>query len=102
MNASLKIVTGHVYVVAWFLAMHDHINKHDWSHVILLWQAALTVTLHCRVGLNSKQLAVLSIQMSETQKERALDRGQLHGFLVQGADRCSGWRHHRAEAESAE
>ena len=71
MNASLKIVTGHVYVVAWFLAMHDHINKHDWSHVILLWQAALTVTLHCRVGLNSKQLAVLSIQMSETQKKNA-------------------------------
>ena len=57
-DRSLKLITGHVYVAAWYVAMYNALTQHDWSFVGSLWQAGLTVTLHCRVGLEDHQLAV--------------------------------------------
>ena len=60
-NETLKTVSGHVYVAAWYVAVYDALNAGRWKHRAMLWQAALTVTLHCRVGLDTTQLATLSI-----------------------------------------
>ena len=73
-NGELRVVTGHAYLAAWYVAMFRAIpvaSRGDTTLFGSLWQCALTVTLHCRVGLTEAELAVLSIALSETRKTQA-------------------------------
>ena len=65
---SLSIVSGHVYLYAWYLGMWHALQAGNMVAVASLWQAGLTVTIHLRAGLTATELAVLSIQQSEQRK----------------------------------
>jgi hypothetical protein len=67
-NRSSRVLTGHVYAQAWYLAMYRALDLGAYGHIGMLWQAALTVTLHGRVGLSMAEQAVLSIAQSEARK----------------------------------
>ncbi len=66
---SLRLVTGHVYVYAWFVAMYRALSDETDADVARLWQAALTVTLHARSGLSVAELAIWSNEAPWTTTE---------------------------------
>jgi hypothetical protein len=66
--SSLSIVSGHVYLYAWYLGMWKALHGGNLAAVASLWRAGLTVTIHLRAGLTVGELAVLSIQQSEQRK----------------------------------
>ena len=79
----LRVLTGHVYAAAWYLAMHRCLpaaSQGDIQWFAALWQCALTVTIHCRVGMNDAEQAALSISLSETRKLQA--RLQSDSFMA--------------------
>lgn len=65
---SLSIITGHVYLYAWFFGMWQALQAGNMAAVASLWRAGLTVTIHVRAGLTEVELAVLSILQSEQRK----------------------------------
>jgi hypothetical protein len=68
LKSCLHVLSGHVYIYGWYLAMHDALDAGSPQDVLALWQCCLTTTLHVRVGLTLTELAVLSIQQSEGRK----------------------------------
>ena len=64
----LKLVSGHVYVVAWYYAMSEALEAADVSAIAALWQCGLTVTYHVRKCATNAALAEFSIEESETRK----------------------------------
>ena len=70
----LTLVTGHVYLYAWYLGMMDALQSGWLPAVASLWRAGLTVTIRLRAGLSSTDLALLSIQHSAQ-----LQAQDLHG-----------------------
>ena len=67
---SLTLVTGHVYLYAWFLGVLRAFQSGNVEAVASLWQAALMVTIQLRAGLSTAELAVLSIQHREQRKDQ--------------------------------
>jgi hypothetical protein len=79
-KGSLRLLSGHLLVTAWYLAMFKALTSPappqggapadgEWgSLVVSLWQCCLTVTIHCRVGMSLQEQAVLSISLSETRR----------------------------------
>ena len=64
----MPVVTGHVYVFAWWYAMGMAFTMRDAKRAAALLQAGLTVSAHDRWGLTVEQQAVWSIQESERWK----------------------------------
>ena len=80
--SSLALLTGHVYVYAWYWAVFEAINTNNYGLIAALWQAGLSVTIHCRVGMNESERAVLSIAMSESRKASARLSDGFMGFAL--------------------
>ena len=59
------VVTGHLYLWAWYLGMYQAMRADDAPLVASLWQMALTTSVHLRHGLTEKKLAIWSIQSAE-------------------------------------
>ncbi len=79
--STLPVLSGHVYIYAWYWSMFKAINaEQDCTLLAALWQAGLTVTLHCRVGMSMNAQAILSIALSETRKAQA--RLQSDSFMA--------------------
>ena len=70
-NSSLKILTEHAQVWAWYYAMFQALQANDKPWILALWQAGLCVTLHVRVGRSLVDQAILSIQLSDSRKQVA-------------------------------
>ena len=70
-DSSLCLVSGHLHVAAWYLACFSAFEAADMGRLAALWQCALTVTMHLRAGMQERDLAVLSIQVSERAKTGA-------------------------------
>jgi hypothetical protein len=66
--SALPLVSGHVYVYAWWVAMFTALDEGKISQVAALWQCALTVTMSVRMGMSHADLAIFSIQQSELRK----------------------------------
>ena len=62
---NFDVVSGHVYVWAWYLSMHSAMVRRDAPLVVALWQMALTTSVHLRHGLTESQQAVWSISHAE-------------------------------------
>ena len=69
-DGTLDVLSGHAYIYGWYLAMHRSLEAgpSGLAHVAKLMEAALTITLHLRVGLATPALAALSISISELYK----------------------------------
>lgn len=67
----LAVLTEHRVLYAWYNAMYDAITTGNQERLSALWQAALTVTIHCRVGLPIDEQAVLSMQVSKQSRTEA-------------------------------
>jgi len=67
----LPLVSGHVYVYAWWVAMFKALDAGSMSDVAALWQCALIVTVTVRMGMSQADLAIFSIQQSELRKHVA-------------------------------
>ena len=80
--SSLALLTGHVYVYAWYWAVFGAINTNNYGLIAALWQAGLSVTIHCRVGMTESERAVLSIAMSESRKASARLSDGFMGFAL--------------------
>ena len=59
------VVTGHLYLWAWYLGMYQAMRADDATLVASLWQMALTTSVHLRHGLSESKLAIWSIQSAE-------------------------------------
>ena len=59
------VVTGHLYLWAWYLGMYQAMRAEDATLVASLWQMALTTSVHLRHGLSESKLAIWSIQSAE-------------------------------------
>ena len=60
-----EVVTGHLYLWAWYLGMYQAMQADDAPLIASLWQMALTTSVHLRHGLSEKKLAIWSIQSAE-------------------------------------
>jgi len=69
--SALPLVSGHVYVYAWWVAMFNALDEGNTNQVAALWQCALTVTMSVRMGMSHADLAIFSIQQSELRKNMA-------------------------------
>lgn len=67
-NMALPVVAGQVYIYGWYLALFRALQGKDIPRAAALWQAGLTTSVQLRAGLRTEQLAVWSIQSSETRK----------------------------------
>jgi hypothetical protein len=67
-NYSLNLLTGHVYVFAWWWAVYEAVRSQHLSWIASLWQAGLTVTIHLRGVLDVRSLVQLSCVQSEVHK----------------------------------
>ena len=63
---TMKLVTGHVAVWGWYLAMYEALDAGNTEFVAVLWQAALTVTIQAHIIKERSSLAVLSMSISNT------------------------------------
>ncbi len=68
-DGNLKLLSGHCYVYAWYLAMFRALDAENEQQVAVLWQASLTATFHCRHGLTLPELLLWSVQISESRKQ---------------------------------
>ncbi len=59
---TLRIVTGHAVIYAWYLAMCEALDSPRKEWVASLWQAALTMGLQGVIAKNPEALAVVSMQ----------------------------------------
>lgn len=69
MKQSLQLLTGHVFVFAWWYAVFEAVRQENLAWVVSLRQAGLTVTIHLRGVLDVTALAALSCAQSEAHKE---------------------------------
>ena len=69
---SLRVLTGHGMIQGWYMEMYDAIEHCDVERVVLLWQAALTVTLHGRVLPRPADRAQASLDESNVYKTKSL------------------------------
>jgi hypothetical protein len=67
-RSCLHVVSGHVYIYGWYLAMYEALDEGCAQDILSLWQCCLTTTIHVRIGLTVTELSVLSIQQSENRK----------------------------------
>ena len=65
---TLNVLCGHVYFYAWYWAMFKAMQANDMPLIESLWQAILTVTIHCRVSLSMSEKMLWSMQQSEKLK----------------------------------
>jgi hypothetical protein len=65
MLSCLHVLSGHIYIYSWYLAMYEALDA-GFLQDVSLWQCCLTATLHVRVGMSLTELAVLSIQQRDT------------------------------------
>jgi hypothetical protein len=65
LRSTLHVVSGHVYLYGWYLAMYEALDAGSTLDVLSLWRCCLTATLNVRVGMSRTDLAVFSIQQSE-------------------------------------
>ena len=63
--ATLPVVSGQIYVLAWFLGMYRALSLGDIPWVAALWQMGLTTSVQARHSLGAEGLALWSIQSSE-------------------------------------
>ena len=77
--ARKPLLTGHQWVLAWYLSCFKEIKRSHTSDVLRLLQCALTPTIQIRTGLSLAQQAVWSIQMSE-QKDQEV--ATVDSFIV--------------------
>ena len=62
---TLKLVTGHVILYAWYVAMCEALDvggKAGQEWVLALWQAALTASIHADIITDDSSLAVTSLK----------------------------------------
>ena len=67
-QGSLPAVSGHIYIFAWYLAMHNALLGNDLAGIAALWQCGLTVSTQVRVALSEEELTIWSLQSSEVRK----------------------------------
>jgi len=77
---SLELLTGHIWVWGWACGLAAAQLTADMTLVTALWEAALTVTLHLRVGMSLAEKAAATIADSELNKAR--DRLSSDSFLA--------------------
>jgi hypothetical protein len=65
MLSCLHVLSGHIYIYSWYLAMYEALDA-GFLQDVSLWQCCLTTTLHVCVGMSLTELAVLSIQQRDT------------------------------------
>ena len=65
---SLVMLVGHVWVWGWVVGMHTAIQTGNTALIRALWESALTVTLHVRVGMTDIAKAAVTIAESELRK----------------------------------
>ena len=65
---SLPVVSGHIYIFAWYVAMYDALSRTDVAGIAALWQCGLTISTQVRVGLSDEGLSIWSLQSSEARK----------------------------------
>ena len=61
---NMQVVTGHVLIYAWYLAMFEALQGGHALWVASLFQAALTVTIRAHVCASTPELATLSIRLT--------------------------------------
>ena len=64
---TLDLVSGHVILYGWYLAMFEALNAsgsgaEEW--MLALWQAGLTISIHAQVVTDPAELAALSLKAS--------------------------------------
>ena len=59
------VVTGHLYLWAWYIGMYQAVRAEDTTLVASVWQMALITSVHLRHGLSESKLAIWSIQCAE-------------------------------------
>ena len=69
---SFSVISGHIYLWAWYLAMFGALQGKDMLHAASLWQMALTVTVQLRHGLSDAQKAAWSISCAELARSNDL------------------------------
>lgn len=69
-KGSLRVISGHVFIYAWWWAMFIALEAGNQDRVAALWQCALTVTMHVRYDMSSADLAEFSILQSELRKDQ--------------------------------
>ena len=69
---SFSVISGHIYLWAWYLAMFGALEGKDMLHAASLWQMALTVTVQLRHGLSDAQKAAWSISCAELARSNDL------------------------------
>jgi hypothetical protein len=62
---SIQLVTGHVALYGWFVAMHDALSQSHGPWIAALMQAALSVTVRAVICASTPDLAVLSMRTSD-------------------------------------
>ena len=77
---SLELLTGHIWVWGWACGFASAVRATDMALVTALVEAALTVTLHLRVGMSLAEKAAATIADSELNKAR--DRLSSDSFLA--------------------
>ena len=66
--STLRALSGHVYIYALYYAMFKAIQEKDYGLLASLWQACLTTTINCRIGLTPSEQALLTMAQSESAK----------------------------------
>ncbi len=78
--ASLEMLSGHLWVWAWARGMMTAITTHDTNMVRALLEAALTATIHLKVGMSMAAQAAATIVDSELNKTK--DKLSSDSFLA--------------------
>ena len=81
-KSALKVLTEYASIWAWYKSMFEAINTKNVDWIAALWQAALCVTLHMRVGMSIEDQAVLSMTMSDQRKQEARLSDSFMGFAL--------------------
>ena len=64
----MAVISGHVYLYGWYLAVFRAVAQRDEKLLAALWQVGLTTTIFVRLNLKPHELAVFSMQQSEARK----------------------------------
>ena len=77
---SLEMLVGHLWVWGWVYGVHKAMQQNNVVLVRMLWEAALTVTLHLKTGMTDAAKAATTIAESELRK--AQDRLMSDSFVA--------------------
>ena len=67
-KGSLKLLSGHVWVAAWYKGMYDALRSNKptaWKWLMALWQCGLTITFVVKECENEADAAAFSLKQSE-------------------------------------